>query len=197
MDNKNTMRINKKPKIGIAILIGIVLFINSVFAFAVSSAYWQDNPLKIMPGETKEIKIVLQNMAGTENITLKGKISEGDDIAKIIDSNDIYEIPLGTKKEINIKVTIPEDYKVGENYTIKASFTTVTMGGGSFGFGSSIDKTIPILIVNSKGEFKKEIFGMAPAVFYSIIIILALLIVLIIIFLIIRRRKNNQKFKRR
>ena len=111
------MRINKKPKIGIAIsrtpcvlgvcetknkklrsncllhkcsslilfsvLMMIILFVNGVFAFAVSSAYWEDNPLKIMPGETQNIKIVLQNMAGTENITLKGKISEGADIAKI------------------------------------------------------------------------------------------------------------------
>ena len=47
-----------------ALILGVFL-ISGVSAFAVSSQYWDDNPVSMNPGETKEITILLQNMAGT------------------------------------------------------------------------------------------------------------------------------------
>ncbi len=46
---KNDYNIMKKT----AILLLVILFINQVSAFAVSSAYYEGNPLKMKPGETK------------------------------------------------------------------------------------------------------------------------------------------------
>ena len=188
IEKLKSKKIKQRYNLGIAILLISMLSIPNALAFAVSTAYWEGSPLKIMAGETKDIQVVLQNMAGGENITVKAKISEGEDIAKISDASDIYEIPLGTKKEVNIQIKVPENYKIGGKDSIKLSFTTITTGtGGGFGFGSSIDKTIPILIVNKKGEAKE------PTNLWLVVLIIGILIVVIgIIIIFIRRNKINK-----
>ena len=186
IEKLKSKKIKQRYNLGIAILLISILSIPNVLAFAVSTAYWEGSPLKIMAGETKDIQVVLQNMAGGEDITVKAKISEGEDIARIIDASDIYKIPLGTKKEVNIQIKVPKDYKIGDIDAIKLSFTTLTTGaGGGFGFGSSIDKTIPVLIVNQKGETKE------PINIWLVVLFLVILILIIGIIIVIIKKKNK------
>ena len=60
------------------IIFSITLFIllsYSVFAFGVSSPYWDENPLYLKPGETKEVTMILQNMVGEDDIKMTGELN--------------------------------------------------------------------------------------------------------------------------
>ena len=101
------MKINKRY-LEVGILVGMLILISgSVSAFAVSSAYWKENPIIIYPGETKDIQVILQNMAGTGDISAKGAIFSGFEIAHITDAEDVYLVPLGGKTPVNIQISIP------------------------------------------------------------------------------------------
>ena len=180
-------RINKKLVFGIGIL-SVILLLSYVSAFAVSSTYWSGNPLKISPGESTEITITLQNMAGSENITVRVSISEGSEIAEIINLSDKYSIPLGEMKSIPIKITIPEDAKIGNSYNVKLSVTTIEAAApGAFAFGSSIEQNIPVQIIsNEKPTTVEKKETPTPWIVYLLVGI----IILIIIILLLRRRRK-------
>ncbi len=139
--NFKILKINKK----IVSLILIILLSNYVYAFAVSSTYWKDNPLELLPGETRNTHITLQNLVGENDITAKITISEGFEIARLTDSSNTYFIPFGTKKQVNLRVSIPNKTKI-YNYNVKLILTTVEETG-EFGLGSSIEHNIPVVVI--------------------------------------------------
>jgi len=105
-------------RIGIATLI-IVVFSLFVNAFGVSSSYWKDNPLIMHSGQTEDVKLLLQNMVGEKDMKVKISIVEGNTIAKLLDKSDTYNIPFGVKDvPINIRITIPENAKIGNNLNV-------------------------------------------------------------------------------
>ena len=83
----------------------------NVLAFAVSSQYYDTNPLYMQPGETVETFFTLQNLAGDRNVTIMARITYGEKIITLLDESDIYNVPLGEKKKVNFKITIPSDTK--------------------------------------------------------------------------------------
>ena len=138
---------NKKIDISIIFLIGIILFSSYVYAFAVSTAYWKENPLIVYPGETKEVYSTLQNIGETEDINIRAEIRQGEDIAELIDSSNIYLVPANGKTRVNFRVTMPADRQIGEKYNIKLAFTTVANAvKGTFGIGSAIEQNIDIFV---------------------------------------------------
>ncbi|HRZ86164.1 MAG TPA: hypothetical protein P5277_05295 [Candidatus Paceibacterota bacterium] len=190
------MKTNKKICIGMGMLLIGILVMNSVLAFAVSSKYWEKNPLTIGPGETEKAFIVLQNMAGTETVKARVTIMEGTDIAKLDNPEMIYEIPVGERVNVNFTVTIPEESITGKAvspispggiYNLVFDVTTVTDSDtNSFGFGTGMQKVIPVSVVLPVAE-KNTI---APWAYYLIVGTLALIITVIGI-LIIRNKKKK------
>jgi len=118
-----------------------------VKAAGVSSEYYNGNPLVMAPGETKDIQLELQNGVGSENIYLKGAVTEGNNFAKLIDQDTTYYVPLGSKIKVNVRVSLPSDIQPGE-YKFIASFVTVTPGETSSNvrLGVGIDKIVPIRV---------------------------------------------------
>lgn len=162
----------------------LLLSVN-VLAFAISSQYWEENPVQMSPGESKEITIVLQNMAGRNDIQAEGIITQSGEIASFEYPNRIYLIEAGKKTEIPIKIEIPQkEYQ--ENYNIILSFKTTEEGEGAFGLGNSIEKEIPVII-------RMEEKTVSSNILYITIAIAILTIFLLIIFL----RKKPQKRKKR
>lgn len=178
------MKINKRC-LEIGIFLGILILISgSVSAFAVSSAYWKENPIIIYPGETKDIQLILQNMAGTEDISAKGAITEGSEIARITDAEDVYLVPLGGKTIVNIRVSIPEDAEVEDEYSLRVSFTTLaTESAGPLGFSSGIERVFPVIVVK---EPRPET---APWIIYLAVGILVAL--MIVVFVSRKKRKSR------
>jgi hypothetical protein len=127
-------------------IFGIVLLVNFVSGFAVSSSYYAG--LQLYPGEERDLYLTLQNMAGNENLTAMATIGEGQEIAKFVDVSNTYFIPLGTVKRVNIKISIPKSAEIGSTYGLDLSFKTVKESKpGEFGLSSGIGKKINIVIV--------------------------------------------------
>ena len=173
----------------INLIFAIIILINSISAFGVGSQYWEQNPLPMYPGEEREVLIVLQNMAGTEDITVNGELIEGSNIAEIKDDKDLL-VPLGQKVDFILNVKIPKETAIGESYNLKISFNTVAgPQGGNVGITSSIDKNIPVIVVEKSAEEPqagitgKSILGVNSSIAYLVlgIVILALVIWFIII----------------
>ncbi len=132
-----------------------VLTISFASAAGVSTSYWSTNPLKLGPGESIVFPLGLQNMVGDENITLRANLTKGYEIARIIDSNTDYFVPLGSDDvTVNIEVKIPENAEPGKVYDMEASFLQVSGGGGGgfFSVASAFTQRIPVLVVGEPTE---------------------------------------------
>ena len=183
---------NKKIFISAGILLLTIILISNIFAFAVSSTYHKDHPLEMVSGTSTNIQLVLQNMAGSEDIIAKGTILDGSDMARITDINDTYSIPFGTKKEVNIEVDSPKDAKIGKIYNLTVSFTTMSNTPGTLGFGSGVEQKIPVVIVSGpKPQFVQTIEKNQ-----TIIWIVGLIILIIIVLIIIKVVRSKTKKRR-
>ncbi len=176
--------INKKYlKFEFSLILSIMLLSAYISAFGIGSAYYEDSPLRISPGETKEIIFNLQNMPGPEDITVKPIISQGSEIIKI-SSEDIF-VPVGGSIDIKANVSIPNNAKIGDIYPVTISFTTVTKSeSGTFGFGSSIGRNFNVIVEEETAiaESKKTWAYLTAGI----------ILISIIISLIIKKRKNKK-----
>jgi hypothetical protein len=173
------MRKNKKICLGITFLLFGILMIGNVLAFAVSSMYWEDNPLTINPGETKHDYITLQNMAGTETVKATVTILQGSGIVTLDNSGMIYEIPVGQKVQVNYTVTVPADSVIGGIQNIIFDISTVAQQGtGPMTFGSGAQTLVPVLITQKSvpAEVKTS-----PWIYYLIAGIILLVLVILVV----------------
>ena len=87
---------NKKIiSLGMMGLLGFLLPL--LAAFAVSSQYYDANPLYMQPGETVETFFTLQNLAGDKEVTLRADITDGKNILTLTDAAEVYIVPAGEK----------------------------------------------------------------------------------------------------
>ena len=183
------MKTNKKQiKTGILLAILILFFSGNIYAFAVSSAYYHENPLYILPGDTKNIQIILQNLAGSEDINVKAEVMTSSDILELT-GPDTYLVPAGKKTSVNFKITIPNDAKTDQVYPISIDFITITpQESGSFGFGTSIGQKFDVIIGTGPPLLApEEKPTIAP---WRIGLGIAVVIIIIIIILIRRKKKH-------
>jgi hypothetical protein len=179
------MKTNKKIFLSMAFLLIGILIVGNVLAFAVSSKYWEDNPLTINPGETKNGFIILQNMAGTESVSARVGILQGSDIVSLDNPDMIYEIPLGTTAQVNFTVSVPEDSPIGGLQNIVFDITTITSESqGPMTFGSGAQRLVPVLIT----EKPKTPTAVSPWLYY---LIAGVILLVIIIFVISSSRKKQ------
>ncbi|MDO8528301.1 MAG: hypothetical protein Q7S06_00200 [Nanoarchaeota archaeon] len=129
-----------------------LFLLSNVSAFAVSSAYYSTNPLKLPQGETQDFMLVLQNPSGPETEQLKVNILSGADILEITDKSDIYSIPIGEKTSVNLRAVIPQDAKIGQIYPVNLELITMQESSkGEFGFGSAIGQSFDIVVTRTDG----------------------------------------------
>jgi len=154
---KMRKRINKKLGMIVGIAGLLIMLISFSSAFGVSTSYWDENPLKIAPGESKIVKLGLQNKVGDEDITFKAKLTnDGEGIATIVDENLDYFVPLGESNEVTIQIEVPEDANKGITHTITISFTQVSSGeGGMVRLAGGVVSKFPVEIV---GEEESELY---------------------------------------
>ena len=153
MLNKNNYMKNKEL---VFVLLTLVIFSVSIISAAgVSTPYWSTNPLKLGPGESLIITLGLQNMVGSDDITLRANITNGNEIARIIDTNTDYFVPLGSNNvTVNIEVNIPENAEPERTYNVQVSFVQIGSegGGGFFTLASAFTQNIPVLVVGEPTE---------------------------------------------
>ena len=170
-----------------------ILSISVASAAGVSTPYWNTNPLKLGPGESIVFSLGLQNMVGDENITLRANLTKGYEIARIIDANTDYFVPIGSSDDVkvNIEVKIPENAELGKVYGLEASFLQVSGGGGGgfFSVASAFTQRIPVEVVGETTE--SAVYGQKPSKNYAVYMVLALVILGIILVAVnIKKRRR-------
>lgn len=188
---KKEIKIEKRILLSI---IAIILLLNlyGVIAFAVSSQYYDNNPLYMQSGETVDTFFTLQNIAGTENITLKAKIEYGENILTLLDDTDIYVVPSGGKVKVNFKITAPTDAKKDDKFPITIMFTSLkTSSSGPVAIGASVGKGFDVIIIEP--PILEETPTKEKIKISTIIYILIGIIILIVIIFFVARNRGYKK----
>ena len=160
-------------------LFAVLILSGIVAAFGVSAPYWETNPLNIVKGETKSVDLNLQNMVGTEDITVQAAVTQGGDIASL--SQSTYVVKAGTSNMIApLKVAIPANATVGTQKVI-VEFKTISEGAGMVAMGTGM--TISFNVIVNEPEKK----GLSAGLWYLIV---AIIIVLVIIWIVLARKKK-------
>ena len=120
----------------ISSIILVLLSINLVLAFGVGGGGIIQ---KIMPGETGEIELFVQNMVGDEDYVTQVTIEVGSEYASI--EKDEYEIPAHSGLFIPVTITIPEDTEIGTRLPLTVVFS-LGSSGGVFGQQIVVSPTI-------------------------------------------------------
>ena len=169
------------------VVITLVLLASSVLAFAVSSRYYDGNPLYMQAGQTVEGKFLLQNHAGTEDVSVEADISQGADLIELIGPNN-YLVPKGGKVEVNYKITAPSDAKHGDKFPITIFFGGGNSGSGPISLSSNIGTGFDI-VIGTESDFVKventSSFKINPLYFY----IIGIIVLIIIIFVVMKNKK--------
>jgi len=169
MECGSGIKMKNNYKFFVAAIFLMVFLSFDVLGFAVTAFYWDEKPLYLNPGESRDIEAFgMQNMVGNQDITINVEQNSGFEIAKITDKSTIYEIPFGRKDVmVHMKVTIPEDAKIGQRYVVGASFKEFPKeeGAGNVQFASSISYGI-VVVIGKKIEGE---IGTAPELVSEIV----------------------------
>lgn len=104
----------------ITLAVLLVLLVPMAAAFGVTAPIPSGNYAIINPGESKDFTIMLQNMAGSEDVQLKGYVIEGAEFAQFVDNDKAeYFIPFNSKDiPVTVRITIPEGAKRYDIYNV-------------------------------------------------------------------------------
>ena len=185
MDNRNL-------KI-ISVFLFAIFLTNTVFALGINSPYWKTNPLKMYPGETKDISFTLVNSVD-EKTPANAFVSliEENEIAQIT-TGDQYTIIPGGKETLVLKISVPESAKIGDSYNIKFSVKSAPKeetGNVQLNIGYNIDFPVIITEKSSVQEAQDQTLPEQKTNFNTIILSIITLIVIIIGIFFILKKKN-------
>jgi len=176
----------------------LIVSINLISAIGISKEYFEGNPAKVGPGETKEISfglIIVNPEEGDRNIVLN--LTEGGEIASIIGDKSFTVLAGSRDKIINLRISIPKDTPEGTKYTVALDIKDNTIPNGTqmVGFTKSSTSSIPILVEKEKAPVP-EPAPEKPAGDYTWYIIIAVLIIIIaIVAYFLLRNKESGKSK--
>jgi len=184
--------------IACTILITVIL-VSTVSAFGVASPFWKDNPLKLNPGESRTVKLNLQNMDVTaDDLDVRVDLAEGSEVVTL--SKNDYEVKAGTKDtEIILEVAVPANAAIGTKYRVTVSSKTVTPGGAAVVFGTAMDTTFDVEVVPKpapKPEVKEE--AELPETGGSLLWIVGVIVVvvLVVIYFAMKKKKVDAQAKK-
>ncbi len=124
----------------------VLLGVQLISAAGVATSYWNDNPLKLAPGESAIVSLRLQS---SESETVVFRATLNNEIAKLVEGPN-YEVPVGaTDIPVSINISIPQNAKVGTKYNIQISFQQISSGGeGMLQVAQGITSKLPVEVIS-------------------------------------------------
>ncbi|HLC63178.1 MAG TPA: hypothetical protein VJJ21_02565 [Candidatus Nanoarchaeia archaeon] len=188
----------------VALLIGAMAF--NANGFGITSDYWEGQPLNIAPGESREISLGLQNMVGDEDVDLKAFITNGSEIASLID-NPVYNVPAKSESvKLRLKIIIPGDAAVGSKYTILVQLNQIGVGEREgqemVQLSTGVGTKIPVVVnaIAGSEQLAEEEKPLAEEVqekgwsTSSIVVTLAIIVLLILVgYAVLKKSKKSKK----
>ena len=188
-------------------LIILILFLNitTISALGVNAPYWNDNPLKMYSGETREVVFPLVNSIDEKTTEASVSLVEGKEIAEITSGEKYIVQPGSTDKNIILKITVPSDSKIDDSYKIKF-FVRYTPQGEEGNVKLDVEYNIefpiqivsqgdesPLIITTTTGnEIPKE---SKMKIIVNAIILFVILLILVILIIIKFRKNKNQEYQ--
>lgn len=192
MVNKKKRLIEKFLVMGILTIMLCYL----VSAVAVGGMYSDDRPLEAYPGETKSIFFVLQNMAGGNDVKFRANVTEGYEIASLVDENPEYLVPLGSSDvQVRVLVEVPENAKVGSEYQVRIVFKPVLLGTeeeGMVQIALGLSRYFKVKVVEKPAEEKLE-KGEKKGMWLLVLSILVIVLILAVVYFIVRSKRSTKK----
>ncbi len=131
-------RIMQKTVIGIISLL--------LLPMVLAGISYNPNPIKLAPGESKEILINLQN-SEDKTVVLLLQWIEGEKIAKIMGDTKYTIPPRSYDTYTKIKVSIPQNANPGDAYKIKLQINTAPEGSNQIEITKGYFVEIPVIVV--------------------------------------------------
>lgn len=184
----------------------VVVSISFVFAFGVSSPYWEGgNPLWLHPGGTAVVKMTYQNLKTTEDMNVRAEITKGSEIATLNSAD--YLVKADTKDTtVPITISIPNNAPIGTSYKVTLTSRTVTPGAnGGVAFGLGMDTTFDVEVVPvpkepepvQPVEEQAVLQAEKPARISTwIIAVIGILVILILLYILFTKNKDKKNRKR-
>ena len=174
------MKNTKNIVIGLFVLISMLVFVS---ASGIVSPYGKQRQLEMAPGESKIVDLNLQNMVGSEDITVKVEIKQGGDIATL--EKDTFTAEAGTyDTTIPVLITLPRNYnKQIQEVTLDIKAVTSEVGSGMVNLGTGWMVSFNV-VITEKPVKSSTWAGIITG------LVLVILILAIVIFTIIKRKKK-------
>ena len=176
----------KKEMKLLAMLLVAINLISLAAAFGVSSSYGGTTVLTLLPGETQEVALTMQNMVGDEDLTIRVALEQGQEVATLLGPSE-YEVKLGTKVPVKLNVSIPEDAEPETEYSVIATFTTVKSGESEgVALGTAIESSFNVVVGAPEAE---EAEKPALEAWQTALLVIAVIIILILLWYLLRKKK--------
>ena len=173
----------------------VLLFGSFVSAFGVSAPYWGDNPLYLSPGQTKEVVLGLQNLAGEpQDLIVEITLLDGGDIA-VLQGNTTIALPFGSDNvPVPVTIFVPDTAENGDTWTVTLNFQTFVaeeVQDGTIQFNTGVQKSFDVIVPSQGGtafqEQVAEIFnleGESPSLLLVVVVLVVVLVLLVLLFLL-------------
>lgn len=175
----------------IIILLTFITIISTVSAFGVSAPYFENNTIKLEPGQKFEYTFLIQNAEDiTFNVSLR--YNSTDNFA-ILRQKDFFIPQKSYDNQFVFDIIIPNSAKPGQEYILTYYARPLIEGEGQIPLNIEIKRDVTFLVVDEKGIGYKETIMDKISQFFtsksmlSIYPYLILVVIILILYFIIRR----------
>ena len=165
-----------------------------ILSLGVNSPYWETNPLKMYPGQVKEITFSLVSKTTDPTTNAFVTLKESAGIAKIISGSE-YTVPPGTEDgivKVILKVSLPEDATIGDTHDIKFSVRSAPgdeEGAVQFAVGYNINFPVEVVSESEAPEEPKIPEKVEKSKIGITTWIILIVVFILIMYLFLRRKR--------
>jgi len=180
--------VNRNLKLSLIVFVVLLVNTSFILALAVNSPYYNSNPLKAYAGQEKEIVFDVYNcpsMSDTcdkEDIVATVLLEEGSEIAEIT-SGSSYNLDFGDSGKIKMKISIPSNAAMNEEYLIRMTVQSVPKGDG-VRMGVKYNVEFPVIVTDASNvpeDYVPNTQTKSENTNYIFLIIILIIVIMILI----------------
>ena len=160
---------------------------------------FESNKVRLYPGEVLDTSFILQNYEqGVGSLNVEVTVEQGTEYMSVV-GGPVFGIPEKMSIHAPIRVTVPENAKVGDVYNVKVLFRAISDSGEvsaeestSIGLLFSQRKSIDIEIVPRANVEEQQVSAKSDFTGSMMFVwLLVVIVVIVVIWLVMRRKSSN------